>query len=120
MEVAVVDELRRAIPAFVGLCARGKSVKEGLYNKGKRVGGKGGLGSDENHGFELKTELQCRRRWRNPARNPTIFRRYFLGFWGIYRTKIRSKSQRKWQKNPVRIGFTECYTRRKSPGGRRY
>jgi hypothetical protein len=46
MEAAVVGELRRAIPAFVGLCARGKPVKEGTNNKGKRVGGKGGLGDD--------------------------------------------------------------------------
>jgi hypothetical protein len=38
MEVAVVDELRRAIPAFVGLCARRKPVKEGRYNNRKRVG----------------------------------------------------------------------------------
>jgi hypothetical protein len=44
MEAAVIDELRRAIPAFVGLCARGKPVKEARYNKGKRVGGKRGLG----------------------------------------------------------------------------
>jgi hypothetical protein len=62
MEAAVIDELRRAIPAFVGLCARGKPVKEGRYNKGKRVGEKRGLGGDENRRFELETELQCRRR----------------------------------------------------------
>jgi hypothetical protein len=40
----------------------GKPVKEGRYNKGKRVGGKRELGGDENRGFELETELQCRRR----------------------------------------------------------
>jgi hypothetical protein len=65
MEAAVVDKLRQAILLFVGLCARGKPVKEERYNKGKRVGGKEGLRGDENRGFELKTELQCRRRWRN-------------------------------------------------------
>jgi hypothetical protein len=40
MKAAVVDELRRAIPAFVGLCARGKPVKEGSYNRGTMVGEK--------------------------------------------------------------------------------
>jgi hypothetical protein len=45
MEAAVVDELRRAIPTFVGLCARGKPVKEGRYNKGKRVREKGTAGT---------------------------------------------------------------------------
>jgi hypothetical protein len=40
MEAAVIDELRRAIPTFVGLCGRGKPVKKGRYNKGKRKGEK--------------------------------------------------------------------------------
>jgi hypothetical protein len=44
MEAAVIDERRRAIPTFVGLCARGKPVKEGRYNKEKRKGEKGTAG----------------------------------------------------------------------------
>jgi hypothetical protein len=37
METTVVNELRRAIPAFVGLCARGKRCKEGRYSMRKRL-----------------------------------------------------------------------------------
>jgi hypothetical protein len=41
-----------------GSARGGKLVRARRYDKVKRIGGKGGLRGDENHGFELETELQ--------------------------------------------------------------
>jgi hypothetical protein len=58
----VVDEFRRAIPAFVGLRANEETGQGGAVQQGEEGRGKRELGGDENCGFELETELQCRRR----------------------------------------------------------
>jgi hypothetical protein len=78
MEAAFVDELRRAIPTFVGLCGRGKPVKEGRYNKGKRVGEKGSAGKCSTTLISTSSRAPMVAAVPNPARNPTILRLYFF------------------------------------------